>query len=31
MTNTMLLDSDVKHDATDCRTAYTQGRLQLRQ
>ena len=31
MTSTPLLDSDIKHDATDCRTAYTQGRLQLRQ
>lgn len=31
MTNTPLLDSDVKHDATDCRTAFEQGRLHLRQ
>jgi hypothetical protein len=31
MTETPLLDSDVKHDATDCRAAYRQGRLQLRQ
>ncbi len=31
MTETQLLDSDVKHDATDCRTAFQQGRLQLRQ
>ncbi len=31
MTNTPLLDSDIKHDATDCRAAYRQGRLQLRQ
>ncbi|MBW8783527.1 MAG: hypothetical protein JF593_02620 [Novosphingobium sp.] len=31
MTNTTLLDSDIKHDASDCRAAYTQGRLQLRQ
>ena len=31
MTSTPLLDSDIKHDATNCRTAYTQGRLQLRQ
>lgn len=31
MTDTPLLDSDIKHDATDCRTAYQQGRLQLRQ
>ena len=25
------LDSDIKHDATDCRTAFEQGRLHLRQ
>jgi hypothetical protein len=31
MTETALLDSDIKHDATDCRAAYRQGRLQLRQ
>lgn len=31
MTDTPLLDSDVKHDATDCRAAFRQGRLQLRQ
>ncbi|HEX8056420.1 MAG TPA: hypothetical protein VF481_07160 [Novosphingobium sp.] len=31
MTTTTLIDSDIKHDATDCRAAYTQGRLQLRQ
>jgi hypothetical protein len=31
MTDTPLLDSDVKHDATDCRVAFEQGRLQLRQ
>lgn len=31
MTDTRLLDSDVKHDATDCRAAFEQGRLQLRQ
>ena len=31
MTSTTLLDSDIKHDATDCRAAYNQGRLQLRQ
>ncbi len=31
MTSTPLLDSDIKHDATDCRTAFSQGRLQLRQ
>jgi len=29
MTDTPLLDSDIKHDATDCRSAFTQGRLQL--
>ena len=31
MTDTPLLDSDIKHDATDCRVAFEQGRLQLRQ
>ena len=31
MTDTPLLDSDIKHDATDCRVAYDQGRLQLRE
>ena len=31
MTSTPLLDSDIKHDATDCRVAYEQGRLALRQ
>ena len=31
LTDTPLLDSDVKHDATDCRTAFAQGRLTLRQ
>jgi hypothetical protein len=31
MTSTPLLDSDIQHDATDCRTAYAQGRLELRQ
>ncbi len=31
MTNTPLLNSDIKHDASDCRAAYRQGRLQLRQ
>ena len=31
MTSTPLLDSDIKHDATDCRTAFQQGRLALRQ
>jgi hypothetical protein len=30
MTTTPLLDSDIKHDATDCRTAFNQGRLRLR-
>jgi hypothetical protein len=30
MTSTRLLESDVKHDATDCRVAYEQGRLSLR-
>ena len=27
MTDTPLLDSDIGHDATDCRAAYNQGRL----
>ncbi len=31
MTTTPLLDSDIQHDATDCRAAYEQGRLTLRQ
>lgn len=31
MTTTPLLDSDIKHDATDCRSAFNQGRLTLRQ
>src|SRR5206468_1297375 len=31
MTSTPLLDSDIQHDATDCRTAFSQGRLELRQ
>lgn len=31
MTDTPLLDSDIKHDATDCRAAYNSGRLRLRQ
>jgi hypothetical protein len=31
MTDTPLLDSDIGHDATDCRAAYNQGRLTLRQ
>ena len=30
MTDTTLIDSDIKHDATDCRTAYNQGRLTYR-
>ena len=30
MTATPLLDADVGHDATDCRTAFEAGRLQLR-
>jgi hypothetical protein len=29
MTATPLLDEDIGHDATDCRTAYEAGRLQL--
>ncbi len=31
MTTTPLLDSDIRHDATDCRAAFNQGRLTLRQ
>ncbi len=31
MTSTPLLDSDIKHDATDCRSAFQQGRLRVRQ
>lgn len=31
MTTTPLLDSDIQHDATDCRAAFNQGRLTLRQ
>ena len=31
MTATPLLDSDIKHDATDCRTAFAQGRLTLKE
>ena len=31
MTSTPLLDSDIKHDATDCRAAFSAGRLSLRQ
>jgi len=30
MTSTPLLDTDIRHDATDCRTAFEQGRLSLR-
>ena len=30
MTSTPLLDEDIKHDATDCRVAFQQGRLALR-
>jgi hypothetical protein len=30
MTSTPLIDSDIQHDASDCRTAYEQGRLTLR-
>ncbi len=30
MTTTPLLDSDIQHDATDCRAAYNAGRLTLR-
>ncbi len=30
MTDTPLLDSDIQHDATDCRAAYNAGRLRLR-
>ena len=29
MTTTPLLDSDIQHDATDCRVAFEQGRLAL--
>ena len=31
MTSTPLLDADIKHDASDCRTAFQQGRLALRE
>ncbi len=31
MTTTPLLDSDISHDATDCRAAFEAGRLELRQ
>ena len=30
MTSTSLLEEDIGHDATDCRTAYEAGRLSLR-
>ena len=30
MTTTPLLDSDIQRDATDCRAAFEQGRLELR-
>ena len=30
MTTTPLLDSDIQHDATDCRSAFNAGRLTLR-
>jgi hypothetical protein len=30
MTETVLLDSDIRHDATDCRVAFKQGRLTFR-
>ena len=30
MTSTPLLDSDIQHDATDCRAAFNAGRLTLR-
>ncbi|TIX51924.1 hypothetical protein [Alteraurantiacibacter aquimixticola] len=30
MTATPLLDEDIRHDATDCRTAFERGELQLR-
>lgn len=30
MTTTPLLDSDIQHDATDCRAAFNAGRLTLR-
>ena len=29
MTSTLLLDSDIGHDATDCRQAYERGDLKL--
>jgi hypothetical protein len=31
LTSTPLLDSDIKHDATDCRAAFALGRLKLRE
>ena len=30
MTSTLLIDSDILHDATDCRSAFNAGRLTLR-
>ena len=30
MTATPLLDEDIRHDATDCRTAFEAGQLQLK-
>ena len=30
MTDTVLLDDDIRHDATDCREAYERGELTLR-
>lgn len=30
MTETMLLESDIRHDASDCRSAYEAGKLRLR-
>ncbi len=30
MTDTTLLESDIQHDASDCRSAYQQGRIHLR-
>ncbi len=30
MTDTLLIDSDILHDASDCRAAFNAGRLKLR-
>lgn len=30
MTDTLLIDSDILHDASDCRAAFNAGRLTLR-